>query len=1198
MWWERLAATYWHGGVGSLPGTADSRFQLNGSSWSVEYWSRKINTTTTWPGLLATGAGGGGSGWMFYQAENINGLAMKRNNQYANANGVLNNNPGCMHHVVYSYSGGQARVYVDGQLNTTWTISWPTTPSNTIQVGINPEFPMYADALLGHVAFYDHALSSSQITSHFNAAGGSGSSYRDKVLGTGPLGYWGLNETSGASAADASAGQNNPGGYDNVSVGQSSLTPLSNSAAFNGSSSYISLGTSNLLTATPYPNQWTMEAWVNPSAYPAGGGVADVVRSDGSGGGYFIRLDSLGSFRSLLSFSAGFVEVSGGTVPRDRWSHLVVTYDGSVRRHYLNSELVGSWSENKTLSFSAGSPVAVGANPNLSGEWFTGKIDEVAVYGRALSTSQVRAHYATSGRMPPVPAAQTRGWSRHGRPTTVRRADPVDTGTGAFIDEVTDLATAASGVPVILARTYNSNDTTASGSSLGRGWSHRWAASLTVAVTGDVTVRTEDGAELEYLLEHGELLRPPGVTSVLRAVTGGYELARADQVRYRFDATGRLLSVKDRSGQGVTLGYDASNRPSTATDAAGRVFTFSYNAAGKLASVSAPAGDGRSVSYGYSGDLLTSVSDVRGGVTAYEYDAASRITKVTDPNGDFQVRNTYDASGRVIEQLDPLGNSTTFAWDAATQTSTMTDPKGKTWVDVYAGNVLQSTTEPAGSSSVAWDADLNPAGGSDARGNAWSATYDARGNLLTRRAPAPLSYVESWTYDANNNPLTYLDGRGSTTSYSYDAADRLTSSSLAGLPTTYSFDANGNQTAAGLDTFAYDMAGRMTAATDAALPATHAYAYDGDGKRIRTTTTTPLGASVTQDAWDTTQSVAQIAVQRDGTGAIARRFSYGLDRIATTTAGGATSFYHHDGIGSVSRITGATGSPQTTYTYEPFGRTRRVIKDDLLAADQPMRFAGEHQDATGLYHLRARQYDTGTGRFTATDPLAPDLGDAYVSAYAYVNQQPTLLVDPTGEKGRKIGAVGGLVAPLRTAPPFARPAPALPAAAPGGGACVGLVTVCVAVAAGAALGVGIYAINPGNYRSPLEEFGGDSYDRATRQDDWYRRSLFRVLGEKKGKAQTNPGAFRYDADGVSFLERQGLPPTYAYKMEARSLSGTKAAATAIFEDPLLAGCAALRTPSVEAGPFHWSVKCVGGKEGTQTTLSGYARARPDMITPG
>jgi RHS repeat-associated protein len=197
------------------------------------------------------------------------------------------------------------------------------------------------------------------------------------------------------------------------------------------------------------------------------------------------------------------------------------------------------------------------------------------------------------------------------------------------------------------------------------------------------------------------------------------------------------------------------------------------------------------------------------------------------------------------------------------------------------------------------------------------------------------------------------------------------------------------------------MAGRTTTATTGLI--NYTYSYDGDNKRLRATTTDPIGATQTNTAWDTTQAVPEIAVERDGTGVVTRRYTYGLDRISTT-AGGAAAFYLRDALGSVANVTSPSGAKQWTYTYQPFGSAKTTTHEDLTAPDQPMRFAGEQLDATGLYHLRARQYDPATGRFTARDPLAPTLDDPHVSSYVYVSQRAGVLVDPTGEKGRAVGA--------------------------------------------------------------------------------------------------------------------------------------------------------------------------------------------------
>jgi RHS repeat-associated protein len=64
-----------------------------------------------------------------------------------------------------------------------------------------------------------------------------------------------------------------------------------------------------------------------------------------------------------------------------------------------------------------------------------------------------------------------------------------------------------------------------------------------------------------------------------------------------------------------------------------------------------------------------------------------------------------------------------------------------------------------------------------------------------------------------------------------------------------------------------------------------------------------------------------------------------------------------------------------------------------------MQFTGEQLDPTGLYHLRAREYDPAAGRFTTTDPVAGSPGSPAVSSYGYVDNRPTVMIDPSGTTG-------------------------------------------------------------------------------------------------------------------------------------------------------------------------------------------------------
>lgn len=237
--------------------------------------------------------------------------------------------------------------------------------------------------------------------------------------------------------------------------------------------------------------------------------------------------------------------------------------------------------------------------------------------------------------------------------------------------------------------------------------------------------------------------------------------------------------------------------------------------------------------------------------------------------------------------------------------------------------------------------------------------------------------------------------------------------------TNYTYDHNGNETAAGNRTFTYDLANRVTSTTSGSSTTT--YSYNGDGNRLSTSS----GGTTTNYLWDTNNQLPQLALERDGNGNVLRSYLYGLRRIAMTS-GGNTYYYLYDRLGSVVNLTSSAGATEWTYTYEPFGSARTTTQNDPNAPTNPMQFTGELQDTTtGLYDLRARQYDTTTGRFLNQDP-APQTGNEGLSAYTYANDQPLTYTDPSGMRLEDGDAGGGGGSPPPPPPPPAPPAPPAP----------------------------------------------------------------------------------------------------------------------------------------------------------------------------
>jgi RHS repeat-associated protein len=535
-------------------------------------------------------------------------------------------------------------------------------------------------------------------------------------------------------------------------------------------------------------------------------------------------------------------------------------------------------------------------------------------------------------------------------------SDPVNTLTGAFIASMEDIALPGTGVSLVWARTYTSADSTSG--RLGPGWTDSYATSLEVGSDGDVLLHGDEGQAVLFARQpDGSFLGAPGARSTLSAVAGGYELVRTDQVVYRFSGQGRLLSIADRNGQGVTLGYDAAGRLSTITDAAGRVATVSHDAAGLVSDVA--TADGRRVAYAYTGGRLTSVTDVRGKTWRYTYDAAGRLATIVDPLGHAQITNVYGPDGRVQRQTNAVGEATTFAWDAATETATATDPNDHVWSDVYDENVLVERADPLGNATTfAHDDDLNASSITSPAGEATSMTYDERGNLLTATAPASLGSVQkTFVYDGKNDPTRVTDARGIVTTYVYDAAGNVESVVQDGRRVasyvhdaagrlSSSTDGNGETT-----TFTYDSNGNLVSKTDP-LGSKTTYTYDDAGRML--TRVDPRGNAAGADPDDFTwrwtyDASGNVLTERDPLGGVTTHTYDDVgSELAVTDAKGRTTTFAYDGANRLLSETGpdpdGSGSlpaPVTSHTYDAAGNRR--TETDVLGRTTTFAYDGANR---------------------------------------------------------------------------------------------------------------------------------------------------------------------------------------------------------------------------------------------------------------
>ncbi len=120
----------------------------------------------------------------------------------------------------------------------------------------------------------------------------------------------------------------------------------------------------------------------------------------------------------------------------------------------------------------------------------------------------------------------------------------------------------------------------------------------------------------------------------------------------------------------------------------------------------------------------------------------------------------------------------------------------------------------------------------------------------------------------------------------------------------------------------------------------------------------------------------------------------GGTELLSQTRSGTTSYYLHDGQGSVRGLTNTSGTFTDRYSYDAFGNLTNLSG----TTTNSYLYTGQQFDSnTGLYSLRARYYAPNLGRFLGRDTAGYILGSpAEINRYVYTHNNPVNYTDPTG----------------------------------------------------------------------------------------------------------------------------------------------------------------------------------------------------------
>lgn len=206
------------------------------------------------------------------------------------------------------------------------------------------------------------------------------------------FGWWRFN---GNTTDSSGAGKNGTATNATLTVGQNGA---SNTAyAFTGSSSYVSVPNS---IARP-TSGITISAWMKSANYQSATSQKIVSTVQTTGYGLGISDSSCANQISFVAYVGGAFRsacASVSTSLNNNWVLATGVYDGTSVRLYINGALVASRGVSGTFSNSgAGVPFCIGSDAGSTlctdSQYFTGSIDDVRAYSRALTPSEVQQLY-------------------------------------------------------------------------------------------------------------------------------------------------------------------------------------------------------------------------------------------------------------------------------------------------------------------------------------------------------------------------------------------------------------------------------------------------------------------------------------------------------------------------------------------------------------------------------------------------------------------------------------------------------------------------------------------------------------------------------------------------------------------------------------------------------------------------------------
>ncbi len=367
-----------YGAAGTLNGTTQAFTYATGSTFFTGTGDKTFSVWAkvgTQPGANATYtllSWGNATHRLILRYEDVSGVKRVGIGDGATNIGISNRTltTGSWYHYTLVFSGTTAYVYENGVLIGSSTVNIATA-SDGFGVGRQQtEVLNYFNGSLDEVRVFGRALSAAEVASLSSWAAG-------------PIGWWKLDDNTGTSAADSSAG----GNAGTLTLGPTyGVGKFGSGVKFDGSDDYINLPAAVRPGATNY---YTMEAWVKRGTISTTQGI--IGNNNGTGASGFYLQFNAGNTIECGKIAVVALTSSATLTDTTAWHHVACAISPSGMFLYLDGALIASNANTANISDYNGF-IGVGAINEGSagiGKWLNGSIDDVRLYRYARTQKQV-----------------------------------------------------------------------------------------------------------------------------------------------------------------------------------------------------------------------------------------------------------------------------------------------------------------------------------------------------------------------------------------------------------------------------------------------------------------------------------------------------------------------------------------------------------------------------------------------------------------------------------------------------------------------------------------------------------------------------------------------------------------------------------------------------------------------------------------